>query len=138
MTEPPTEVRRRLTLPDRIKAARQDEAAEKAQGGPESAPEAAQASDNTVTLPVKIWRRLKELAELGERVEKGEFKTAAVVDEALNAVEQLRQQMHLALQHRRPLGTVPEPRPRDESPEAQAAPATAMDGYIAALRRPRG
>ena len=76
---------------------------------------------------------MRKLAELGERVEKGEFKPAAAVDEALNAVEQMRQ----AMEHRWGHSSIEGLTPRDGPPEAQAVPATAMDAYIAVLRRPR-
>ena len=104
MTKPPTEVRRRLTLPDRIKA-RQDAAAEKtqAQADPDGAPEAAQASDNTVTVPVAIWARMRELAELGERVERGDMvekgqREREQLQQAMAQVEALAAQLKQAMQ----------------------------------------
>jgi hypothetical protein len=123
MTKPPTEVRRRLILPDRIKAGRQDEAAEKAQGGPDSAPEVAQPTD-TVTLPAATWERVRRLAELGEAVERGEFRPAAELAQALQELDQLQQQMHqLAV--------------RQEPPRPNQAPHRFDDmlAYAAALRR---
>jgi hypothetical protein len=124
MTKPPTEVRRRLTLPDRIKAARQDEAAEKAPGGHDSEPEVAQATADTVTLPAATWERVRRLAELGEAVERGEFRPAAELAQAMQELDQLRQQMHQLAARQEP------PRPN------QAAHLfDDMLAYAAALRR---
>jgi hypothetical protein len=97
MTKPPTEVRRRLTLPDRIKAARQDEAAEKAQVGSDSATEVAHATTDTVTLPAATWERVRRLAELGERVERGDMVEKAELVELAEKGQREREQLQQAM-----------------------------------------
>lgn len=93
--------------------------------------------DGNVRVPAAIFQRMRELAELGQQVEAGAYRPTAEVDQALAAVEQLREQMHLAMEHRGGLSSIEGLTPRDGPPEAQAVPATAMESYIAALRRPR-
>jgi hypothetical protein len=146
-------------LADPARAARQDQ---------EDAPPPAQGGGcdvETVTVPAAAWADMLKLADLGERVHKGEFKPAAVVDQELATLEQLRQQMqqamqqhrratvmdealaaaqlreqmHQALQYRRGPSSIERVSPHDGPPEAQAAPVTTMDAYVLALRRrPRG
>lgn len=92
--------------------------------------------DGDVTVPAAIFQRMCELAGLGQMVVDGAYRPTAEVDQALAAVEELREQMHLAMQHRRPLGTVPGFTPRVEpAAEAEGAPIGTMGALAAALRR---
>jgi len=84
----------RPALADRVRAARYQ--------GPDEAPPAPMQGGSdaeTVSVPAAIFQRMRELAELGQQVEAGAYRPTAEVDQALAAVEQLRQQMRLAVQH---------------------------------------
>lgn len=124
--EPP-----RPALADRVRAARHQ--------GPDEAPPAPMqgGSDaDTVSVPAAIFQRMRELAELGQQVEAGAYKPAAMVDQALAAVEQLRQQMHQVMQHKGGLGSTVPRSPRVEpATEAEGAPMGTMLAMAAALRR---
>lgn len=121
----------RPALADRVRAARHQEPDEASpapmQGGSDA---------DTVSVPAAIFQRMRELAELGQQVEAGVYKPAAVVDQAVRQVEQLREQMHLAMQHRRPIDSTLPRSPRVEpAAEAEGAPIGTMGALAAALRR---
>ena len=117
----------RPALADRVRAARQ---------GQEDAPLQDVAADaNSVAVPVAVFQRMRELAALGEQVEAGAYKPAAEVDQAVRQVEQLREQMHLAMQHRGLSAALPRSPRVEPAAEAEGAPIGTMGALAAALRR---
>lgn len=117
----------RPALADRVRAARQ---------GQEDAPPQDVAADaNSVAVPVAVFQRMRELAALGAQVEAGAYKPAAEVDQAVRQVEQLREQMHLAMQHRGLSAALPRSPRVEPAAEAEGAPIGTMGALAAALRR---
>ena len=120
----------RPALAERVRAARH-------QGPDEASPAPMQGGSDadTVSVPAAIFQRMRELAELGQQVEAGAYRPTAEVDQALAAVEQLRQQMRLAMQHRGLSAALPRSPRVEPAAEAEGAPMGTMLAMAAALRR---
>lgn len=154
---PTTEVRRRLTLPmkatpqpaaaepppqprpalkERLDQARAEERAHQASSVPALAP----GSDGSVTLPAATWDRVRHLAELGERVERGDLVDKADLAQLVTKGERERQQLEQAMAHVAALADQLQQALRQTDQAAAEPPAASVeDGRLlamaAALRR---
>lgn len=86
--------------------------------------------DEQVTLPAATWERVRRLAELGERVEKGELVESSELEAALAKVEALGQQLELLL--RKAVGPAA---PATDGEARMRAQATALRAWRPASRR---
>lgn len=91
--------------------------------------------DGDVTVPAAIFQRMRELAGLGQMVVDGAYRPTAEVDQAVAAVEQLREQMRQVMQHRGLSAALPRSPRVEPAAEAEGTPMGNMLAMAAALRR---